>query len=63
MKVTNYKRTSDVPIEYEITFDNDTKVTVGEPCSLCDHWDLTEGYDEECGVCCHFYTDQFTYEN
>jgi len=62
MKVTSYKRVSDSPIEYEITFDDGNKVTTKEPCSLCDHWDLTEGYDTECGSCCHFYGDKFKYD-
>jgi len=43
-------------------FDDGNKVITKEPCSLCDHWDLTEGYDTECGECCHFYGDRFKYE-
>ena len=37
------------------------ELEIPEPCSLCKHHS-DEGYETECGECCHFYGDHFEAE-
>ena len=45
---------------YEIETKTGQKITIEEPCSLCQHHSVDDGYDIECGECKHFYGDNFT---
>jgi hypothetical protein len=44
------------------TENNNNWLDTSKRCSLCVHHSEADGYEDECGDCCHFYGDHFEAE-